>query len=272
MKRALSGAASPMAKRQKVSSGKFVTNGFADPLRNYTGSYTSKKPGPAKASVSTPKPSVSNGKVTKKSGIAPKRTANGTLSFSDQPSFKPNLTPGEVLKLGSFGGTYFRDIHSAVLKKDLSGRSQFTALPFRDWGLVDGAKIGVVGGVKSHVNKLVGQDFSHTTLLHSNKHDKGVNRFNAKCGGSLDMWESSGWINAEDPYGWFQWYCWFYLGRRTSDDARQIKRWEGAASEKSGRFLRQVQNLCAKQKKKLHDPSVSPVIRQTLQHWGVDLR
>ena len=38
------------------------------------------------------------------------------------------------------------------------------------------------------------------------------------------MWESSGWINPCDPYGWFQWYCWFYLGRRTSDDERQIGR------------------------------------------------
>lgn len=21
------------------------------------------------------------------------------------------------------------------------------------------------------------------------------------------MWESSGWIVPQDPYGWFQWYC-----------------------------------------------------------------
>jgi hypothetical protein len=26
-------------------------------------------------------------------------------------------------------------------------------------------------------------------------------------------------------YGWFQWYCRFFEGRRTDDDARQIKRW-----------------------------------------------
>jgi hypothetical protein len=24
------------------------------------------------------------------------------------------------------------------------------------------------------------------------------------------MWEQSGWIVAQDPYGWFQWYCRFY--------------------------------------------------------------
>ena len=86
------------------------------------------------------------------------------------------------------------------------------------------------------------------------------------------MWESSGWINAIDPYGWFQWYCWFYLGRRTSDDERQIKRWNSAASEKSGRFRRQIENKCRNAGLRIDDTSISPVIRQTLQHWGVDLR
>ncbi len=53
---------------------------------------------------------------------------------------------------------------------------------------------------------------------------KEVNKYKVKIGGNLDMWESSGWITEIDPYGWFQWYCRFYLGRRTSDDKRQVKR------------------------------------------------
>ena len=32
-----------------------------------------------------------------------------------------------------------------------------------------------------------------------------VNTYKVKCGGSLEMWESSGWIHKQDPYGWFHW-------------------------------------------------------------------
>ena len=28
--------------------------------------------------------------------------------------FRPNKTPGEVIREGTFGGTYFRDIYSGV--------------------------------------------------------------------------------------------------------------------------------------------------------------
>ena len=46
-----------------------------------------------------------------------KRDKNGKLVFSDFPDFKPNLSPEEVMKLGSFGGTYFRPISSGVTKE-----------------------------------------------------------------------------------------------------------------------------------------------------------
>jgi hypothetical protein len=36
------------------------------------------------------------------------------LCFGDAPHFRPNLTPAQVLKDGAFGGTYFRQISSAV--------------------------------------------------------------------------------------------------------------------------------------------------------------
>ncbi len=44
----------------------------------------------------------------------------GEICFLDYPDFKPNMTPKEVIQAGSFGGTYFRSIYSAITKKNYS--------------------------------------------------------------------------------------------------------------------------------------------------------
>jgi hypothetical protein len=86
--------------------------------------------------------------------------------------------------------------------------------------------------------------------------------------------QSSGWISDADPYGWFQWYCRFYQGRRCSDDARQISRWLGVAGP-TGRFRTQLCNKILASSSRgadaWNDPSISPVIRQTLVHWGLEI-
>jgi hypothetical protein len=56
----------------------------------------------------------------------------------------------------------------------------------------------------------------------SSTYSVAVNKYKAKSGQALEAWESSGWIRAQDPRGWFQWYCRFYLGRRSDDDVRQV--------------------------------------------------
>lgn len=162
--------------------------------------------------------------------------------------FHPNRTPEEVLRAGSFGGTYFRPIVSAVTNVRYNAADV----------LKDTAESSWIEGL----NK--------PTLLTSSTYREAVNKYGVKCGGSLGMWESSGWIADSDPYGWFQWYCRFFRGRRCSDDARQISRWLKSAGPK-GRFRSQLCNKCLASNKAADDRTISPVIRQTLLHWGLEV-
>ena len=158
-------------------------------------------------------------------------------------AFRPNRSPEEVLRAGAFGGTYFRTIQSGVVKQTLSG--VWKELP--------------AGWTKDLDPK--------THLARPWKaYDASVNRFGAKSGQTLEDWEASGWIAAQDPFGWFQWYCRFFVGRRSPDDARQIGRWLKCCGP-TGRWKG---NLCGKvviARKAFDDPTVAPVVRQTLLHW-----
>ena len=167
------------------------------------------------------------------------------IIFDDYPDFKPNLTPKEILQLGSFGGTYFRDIYSSITNKKYT--KTWEELP-KDW--------------------LENLDINRKVC--SQKYNKSVNKYNIKCGTSLEMWESKGWINEIDPYGWFQWYCRFYQGRRTSDDIRQIERWKNYAGEK-GRFKKNLIRKIKLANTNYDDFSISPAIRQGLLHWAYEI-
>ncbi|XP_067295280.1 uncharacterized protein zgc:113208 isoform X1 [Pseudorasbora parva] len=174
-----------------------------------------------------------------------KRNEKGQLVFKDHLEFTPNMTPKEVLQAGSFGGTYFRPIYSSITKQHY--KDVWQELP-EDW--LDGLNI--------------------SKQVASSTYREDVNTYNVKCGGSLEMWESSGWIIPQDPYGWFQWYCRFYQGRRTMDDARQISRWAKCAGVK-GRWRQNLITKVVRSGCAYDNSGVSPVVRQTLQHWGYKL-
>jgi hypothetical protein len=136
--------------------------------------------------------------------------------------FKPDLTPKEMLELGVFGGLYFGDKPREFPK---------------DW-------------------------FENAKLSQDGKQHKQLNFFGVNASQDLKVWQDKGWIHKDDPRGWFQWYCRYYLGRRHEDDQRQIKRWKAYR-----RHVAQIKNNC-----RVGDTLCRPKQRQSLLHWAYDSR
>ncbi len=138
------------------------------------------------------------------------------------PTFKPDLTPKQMLALGVFGGKYMTDCQKEFPK---------------DW-------------------------FTRAKLSPERKNKK-LNYYGVDASQSLQIWREKGWIYGDDPRGWFQWYCRYYMGRRIPvEDARQIKRWKAMT-----RHIRWLQGAC-----RIGDVFCRPRQRQALLHWAYDSR
>lgn len=105
-------------------------------------------------------------------------------------------------------------------------------------------------------------DWFENAKLCSERHDPKLNFFGVNASQPLSVWRAKGWIYHEDPRGWFQWYCRYYLGRRCPDDQRQIKRWRAVR-----RHIAQLRKNCRR-----GDISCRPKQRQALLHWAYDSR
>jgi hypothetical protein len=98
--------------------------------------------------------------------------------------------------------------------------------------------------------------------LSPRRHDASLNFFGVKASQPLSVWRKNGWIYHEDPRGWFQWYCRYYMGRRSMDDERQIRRWRQMA-----RHVAQLRAGCMPL-----DLDCRRRQRQALLHWAYDSR
>lgn len=98
--------------------------------------------------------------------------------------------------------------------------------------------------------------------LCAERHDPRLNFFGVNASQSLAVWRRMGWIRPQDPRGWFQWYCRYYMGRRTADDRRQIGRWRAIA-----RHVSAIRKNCEK-----GDLECRRRQRQAVLHWAYDSR
>ncbi len=124
-------------------------------------------------------------------------------------------------------------------------------------------KLGVFGGrYMTDCKKEFPADWYAKAKLCPERHDPKLNFFKVNASQPLSYWRKKGWIYKEDPRGWFQWYCRYYMGRRCKDDERQIRRWKAFKRHEA-----QVKKNCKKK-----DYSCRPKQRQALLHWAYDSR
>ena len=104
--------------------------------------------------------------------------------------------------------------------------------------------------------------FEHARLC-PERHAPELNFFGINASLPLREWQERGWLHPDDPRGWFQWYCRYWMGRRMpAEDERQIKRWRAMT-----RHIAQVHKHCSP-----GDIGCRRKQRQALMNWAYDSR
>lgn len=125
-------------------------------------------------------------------------------------------------------------------------------------------ELGVFGGrYMTDCKKEFPASWFKKAKLCPERHDPKLNYFGINASKPLSYWLEKGWIYSEDPRGWFQWYCRYYMGRRLkAEDDRQIRRWKAMT-----RHIAQIKKHCEK-----GDLKCRPRQRQAMLHWAYDSR
>lgn len=124
--------------------------------------------------------------------------------------------------------------------------------------------MGVFGGkyMTDCINEFPAGWFTHAKL-NPRRHDPALNYFGVNASQPLSVWIKKGWIYPEDPRGWFQWYCRYFMGRRIpAIDSMQIRRWIAIR-----RHIAQIKKNCLP-----GDLNCRKKQRQALLHWAYDSR
>lgn len=124
-------------------------------------------------------------------------------------------------------------------------------------------ELGVFGGkYMTDCKNEFPSDWFEKAKLSPDKRNPKLNYFGVNASQPLSVWRKKGWIHPDDPRGWFQWYCRYYMGRRHEDDKRQIKRWKAIK-----RHIGQIKKHCRK-----GDINCRKKQRQAILHWAYDSR
>jgi hypothetical protein len=124
-------------------------------------------------------------------------------------------------------------------------------------------ELGVFGGkYLTDCQSEFPKDWFAKAVLSPTKKDISLNYYKVDASQPLSVWQNKGWIHPQDPRGWFQWYCRYYLGRRSPDDLRQIRRWRLMR-----RHVAQILRNCLP-----GDLNCRKKQRQALLHWAYDSR
>lgn len=124
-------------------------------------------------------------------------------------------------------------------------------------------RLGIFGGVYMRdCTKEFPKSWFKSARLAKNKRDATLNFFGVNASQPLSIWKENSWIHPDDPRGWFQWYCRYYMGRRHEDDERQIKRWKAIK-----RHIAQLKKHCIS-----GDWECRKKQRQAILHWAYDSR
>ena len=125
-------------------------------------------------------------------------------------------------------------------------------------------KLGVFGGkYMTDARREFPKSWFTGAKLATGKRDPKLNFFGVDASQPLSVWKDKGWIFKEDPRGWFQWYCRYYMGRRVPGmDDKQIKRWRMIR-----RHVQQVKKNCEP-----GELTCRKRQRQALLHWAYDSR
>ncbi len=128
----------------------------------------------------------------------------------------------------------------------------------------DMLRMGVFGGkYMTDTRKEFPKSWFAAAKLSPLRHEASLNYFGINASQPLKVWRKKGWIHPDDPRGWFQWYCRYYMGRRMFEEDRvQIRRWKMMR-----RHIGQIQKNC-----ETGDLNCRRRQRQALLHWAYDSR